>query len=303
MAESRGPRFASCTPARGSGWAPNPIRVPYGRQSPVSRRIGNSPRKPWTVCSVMVFFSANRVPARPRATSDPRFGFSTVDPPTSQRENFGKKESRESSPKIGDSKRGGFFPRARYRESGLGQRVVPRLFVRATRGREKATLWRLPDLAVNFQVLHTCARGRRAEGAASTRRPVLFGAANPNGRVGNGAGTRRGAPFRERARRRAARRHRARRRLVFRNRVTSLGDARRWRAPRPRTCTCCSWTTTGRVVPSSRACSRSATTRVSPESRPARVDAKNHVTSLQSVDVVFPPRWTPPARAPERRSD
>ena len=161
MAESRGPRFASCTPARGSGWAPNPIRVPYGRQSPVSRRIGNSPRKPWTVCSVMVFFFSQSRPGAPRATSDPRFGFSTVDPPTSQRENFGKKESRESSPKIGDSKRGGFFPRARYRESGLGQRVVPRLFVRATRGREKATLWRLPDLAVNFQGLHTCARGRR----------------------------------------------------------------------------------------------------------------------------------------------
>ena len=34
------------------------------------------------------------------------------------------------------------------------------------------------------------------------------------------------------------------------------------------------------------------------ESPRARVDAKNHVTSLQSVDVVFPPRWTPPRARP-----
>ena len=276
----------------GAVWAPVTL----------SRRIGNSPRNPELFAQSWFFFSQSR-PGAPPCHIGSQVWFLNRRPTHFPAGEFGKKESRESSPKIGDSKRGGFFPRARYRESGLGQRVVPRLFFRATRGQEKATLWRLPDLAVNFQVLHTCARGRRAEGAASTRRPVLFGAANPNGRVGNGAGTRRGAPFRERARRRAARRHRARRRLVFRNRVTSLGDARRWRAPRPRTCTYCSWTTTGRVVPSSRACSRSATTRVSPESRPARVDAKNHVTSLQSVDVVFPPRWTPPARAPERRSD
>jgi hypothetical protein len=276
----------------GAVWAPVTL----------SRRIGNSPRNPELFAQSWFFFSQSR-PGAPPCHIGSQVWFLNRRPTHFPAGEFGKRESRESSPKNGDSKRGRIFPRARYRESGLGQRVVPRLFFRATRGQEKATLWRLPDLAVNFQVLHTCARGRRAEGAASTRRPVLFGAANPNGRVGNGAGTRRGAPFRERARRRAARRHRARRRLVFRNRVTSLGDARRWRAPRPRTCTCCSWTTTGRVVPSSRACSRSATTRVSPESRPARVDAKNHVTSLQSVDVVFPPRWTPPARAPERRSD
>ena len=276
----------------GAVWAPVTL----------SRRIGNSPRNPELFAQSWFFFSQSR-PGAPPCHIGSQVWFLNRRPTHFPAGEFGKRESRESSPKNGDSKRGRIFPRARYREPGLGQRVVPRLFFRATRGQEKATLWRLPDLAVNFQVLHTCARGRRAEGAASTRRPVLFGAANPNGRVGNGAGTRRGAPFRERARRRAARRHRARRRLVFRNRVTSLGDARRWRAPRPRTCTCCSWTTTGRVVPSSRACSRSATTRVSPESRPARVDAKNHVTSLQSVDVVFPPRWTPPARAPERRSD
>ena len=37
------------------------------------------------------FFSQSR-PGAPRATSDPRFGFSTVDPPTSQRENLEKKK-------------------------------------------------------------------------------------------------------------------------------------------------------------------------------------------------------------------
>ena len=65
--------------------------------------------------------------------------------------------------------KGRIFSKSRYRESGLGQRVVPRLFVRATRGREKATLWRLPDLAVNFQGLHTCARGRRGRPARGGR--------------------------------------------------------------------------------------------------------------------------------------
>ena len=286
----------------GAVWAPVTL----------SRRIGNSPRNPELFAQSWFFFSQSR-PGAPPCHIGSQVWFLNRRPTHFPAGEFGKRESRESSPKNGDSKRGRIFPRARYRESGLGQRVVPRLFFRATRGQEKATLWRLPDLAVNFQVLHTCARGRRAEGAASTRRPVLFGAANPNGRVGNGAGTRRGAPFRERAkraRRRAARRHRrASRRLFFRNRVTSLGGARRWRALRPRTCTCCSWTTTGCVVPSSRACSRSATTRVSPESRPerARVIARRReeprdVTAIgrrgfsTAVDL-------PPARAPERRSD
>ena len=186
MAESRGPRFASCTPARGSGWAPNPIRVPYGRQSPVSRRIGNSPRKPWTVCSVMVFFFSQSRPGAPPCHIGSQVWFlnrrPTHFPPAGE---FGKKESRESSPKIGDSKRGGFFPRARYRESGLGQRVVPRLFVRATRGREKATLWRLPDLAVNFQGLHTCARGRRG-GQHAAAGTVRSGESERSSREGGG---------------------------------------------------------------------------------------------------------------------
>ena len=160
MAESRGPRFASCTPARGSGWAPNPIRVPYGRQSPVSRRIGNSPRKPWTVCSVMVFFSANRVPARPVPHRIPGLVSQPSTHPLPSGRIWKKRKSRVES-KNRRFQKGRIFSKSRYRESGLGQRVVPRLFVRATRGREKATLWRLPDLAVNFQGLHTCARGRR----------------------------------------------------------------------------------------------------------------------------------------------
>ena len=50
------------------------------------------------------------------------------------------------------------------------------------------------------------------------------------------------------------------------HRVTSRRVRTRWRAPPPRTCTSCSWTTTGCVAPSSRACSRSAATRVSPAS-------------------------------------
>lgn len=277
----------------------------YGRQSPfpaeLAIHLATELFAPWFFFQPI---ASRRAPVPHRI---PGLVFSTVDPPTSQK---GKKkvESRVQKTEI---PKGADFSKSQIQRIGTRPAGCATSVCRATRGREKATLGhvrRLPDLAVNFQGLHTCARGRRA---ASTRRPVLLGAANPNGRVGNGAGTRRGAPFRERAkraRRRAARRHRARRRLVFRNRVTSLGDARRWRAPRPRTCTCCSWTTTGRVVPSSRACSRSATTRVSPESRPARARIRarrreDHVTSLQSVDVVFPPRWTRPARAPERRSD
>ena len=106
------------------------------------------------------FFSANRVPARPVPHRIPGLVSQPSTHPLPSGRIWKKRKSRVES-KNRRFQKGRIFSKSRYRESGLGQRVVPRLFVRATRGREKATLWRLPDLAVNFQGLHTCARGRR----------------------------------------------------------------------------------------------------------------------------------------------
>ena len=142
----------------------------------LSRRIGNSPRNPRLfACG---FFSANRVPGRPRATSDPRPGL--VSQPSTHplaRGAFGEKKVEFQ--KDGDSKTRrnsqGSCKQARYRESGLGQRVVPRLYVRPTRGREKlgklGKTWdcerRLTDLAVNFPGRHTRARPKGGQHAAA----------------------------------------------------------------------------------------------------------------------------------------
>ena len=61
----------------------------YGRQSSFPPIWQFTPQ-PYTVC-LWFFFSQSRPPAHRSATSDPRFGFSTVDPPT-HAENSGKKK-------------------------------------------------------------------------------------------------------------------------------------------------------------------------------------------------------------------
>ena len=104
----------------------------------VSRRIGNSPRN--LDCLPVVFFSQSRPRPPPcHIGSPPRFGFSTVDPPTCTRSIWRKKKVEFQKTEIPKTRRNsqGSCKQARYRESGLGQRVVPRLCVRPTRGREK----------------------------------------------------------------------------------------------------------------------------------------------------------------------
>ena len=67
------------------------------------------------------FFSQSR-PGAPRATSDPRFGFSTVDPPTSQRENLEKKKVESRVQKSEIPKGADFFqePDTENRDSASG---------------------------------------------------------------------------------------------------------------------------------------------------------------------------------------
>ena len=190
---------------------------------------------------VMVFFFSQSRPRPPpcHIGSPPRFGFSTVDPPTCTRSIWRKKvEFQDGDSKTLRISKGIFSKQARYRESGPASGLC-HVCTFGRRADEKTwktwETWdcerRLTDLAVNF--LADVTHARAAEGAASTRRPVPFGAANPNGRVGTGRapGEVRRSGASEASGRRAARRHRrASRRLVFRNRVTSLGGARRRRA-------------------------------------------------------------------------
>ena len=133
--------FASCTPAE--AWDARPILSGCRVWAPVIFPADLAIHPATLDCLPVVFFQPI---ASPR-TSECHIGspvWFLNRRPTHPRGEFAKKKKVESKKRSFGVQTKPVETRrvskpARYRESGLGQRVVPRLSVRATRGREKAS--------------------------------------------------------------------------------------------------------------------------------------------------------------------